>query len=329
MTYRVSLFLYKLRFLFGGTLIIASLFAALFLLAAIEPRSAKAQDTSSSRTSQAKVASNNPNVVAGGMTKAASSLGQTMEMVSYEISDSAQIMASATIRGSKTIAHGTQAGAAVIARGLGRGIGAVGRAVGNGASFVIGIPGDVIGFVTNASPMRAVIRPSDHVEVPIIDPNSPELKKALAALPATETQEPGKTASNRKTRPIWPIHGQITTLFGVNHWPYQPTHTGIDISDGRPSGVTPVKAFRQGRVINTVHSNYSLGNHVIVDHGNGVTSVYAHLHSISVKVGQNVDTGTTLGLEGTTGVSTDTHLHFEIRVHGQAADPRHFIDGLP
>jgi murein DD-endopeptidase MepM/ murein hydrolase activator NlpD len=72
-----------------------------------------------------------------------------------------------------------------------------------------------------------------------------------------------------------------------------------------------------------------LGNHVIVDHGNGVTSVYAHLHSISVQVGQDVTLDTTLGLEGSTGASTGTHLHFEIRVNGQAANPQQFISGQP
>jgi murein DD-endopeptidase MepM/ murein hydrolase activator NlpD len=72
-----------------------------------------------------------------------------------------------------------------------------------------------------------------------------------------------------------------------------------------------------------------LGNHVVVDHGNGVTSVYGHLDSTAVAIGQQVDLNTILGYEGTTGVSTGVHLHFEIRVQGQAADPRQFISGSP
>jgi murein DD-endopeptidase MepM/ murein hydrolase activator NlpD len=68
---------------------------------------------------------------------------------------------------------------------------------------------------------------------------------------------------------------------------------------------------------------------VIVDHGNGVTSVYAHMDSIAVKTGQEVGLDTVLGIEGTTGVSTGPHLHLEIRVNGQAANPRQFIDGNP
>jgi murein DD-endopeptidase MepM/ murein hydrolase activator NlpD len=68
---------------------------------------------------------------------------------------------------------------------------------------------------------------------------------------------------------------------------------------------------------------------VIIDHGKGVTSVYAHLASISVKEGKKVGMDTVLGYEGTTGLSTGVHLHFEIRVNGQAADPRQFISGHP
>jgi murein DD-endopeptidase MepM/ murein hydrolase activator NlpD len=115
----------------------------------------------------------------------------------------------------------------------------------------------------------------------------------------------------------------------VPHYRFQPTLTGIEISSGQAAGVTPIKPFRPGEVISAVHSNRGLGNHVIVDHGNGVTSVYSHLDSISVKMGQKVSLDTILGLEGTTGASTGPHLHLEIRVNGQAANPRQFIDGNP
>jgi len=89
-----------------------------------------------------------------------------------------------------------------------------------------------------------------------------------------------------------------------------------------------VKAFRSGKVIGA-ETTGGLGNHVIVDHGNGVTSVYGHLAKITVSVGQNVDTTTVLGIEGSTGVSTGPHVHFEIRVNGQATNPHQFISGQP
>jgi murein DD-endopeptidase MepM/ murein hydrolase activator NlpD len=68
---------------------------------------------------------------------------------------------------------------------------------------------------------------------------------------------------------------------------------------------------------------------LVIDHGGGLSSVYGHLYSISVKAGQMVDTNTVLGYEGSTGASTGTHLHFEIRVNGQPEDPKKFIPGLP
>jgi murein DD-endopeptidase MepM/ murein hydrolase activator NlpD len=171
--------------------------------------------------------------------------------------------------------------------------------------------------------------------VPIIDPNSPELVAARKALPATQPAPAAAAAApaapevpQASSVVAWPLHGTITTLFGVPELPYQAIHTGLDISDGKRPGTTPIKAFRQGKVLQTLTTG-GLGNHVIVDHGNGVTSVYGHLNSISVQVGQTVDTTTILGYEGTTGVSTGSHLHFEIRVNGQATDPHQFISGQP
>ncbi len=190
------------------------------------------------------------------------------------------------------------------------------------------VPGAIFGVVTNSSAVGAVIRPSDHEQsVPIIDPNSPELLAALSSMPPKNDAYPANQQSN--LGPVWPIHGEVTTEFGVPHWPYQPTHTGLDISDGKPAGVTPVKPFRPGTVIEAVHSNSGFGNHVIIDHGNGVTSLYGHLDSFTVKVGQQVSLATVIGFEGTTGLSTGVHLHFEIRVNGQAANPHQFVSGQP
>ncbi len=143
---------------------------------------------------------------------------------------------------------------------------------------------------------------------------------AKQALPATSPQA--------AVAAIWPIHGEITTMFGVPELPYQAIHTGLDISDGKAPGITPVHAYRSGTVI-TVTSIGGLGHHMVIDHGNGVTSVYGHLNSFNVTVGQHVTTGYVIGMEGTTGVSTGPHVHFEIRVNGQATDPHQFISGEP
>jgi murein DD-endopeptidase MepM/ murein hydrolase activator NlpD len=130
------------------------------------------------------------------------------------------------------------------------------------------------------------------------------------------------------TAPQWPIHGSITTLFGAPDWPFQAIHTGIDISDGWHSGVTPIHPFKPGRVIAVLHTG-GLGNHVIVDHGEGMTSVYGHMAFTSVQVGQLVDESAVLGTEGSTGASTGTHLHFEIRINNSPVNPMLYIPGRP
>jgi murein DD-endopeptidase MepM/ murein hydrolase activator NlpD len=206
----------------------------------------------------------------------------------------------------------------------------VGRGIGSAALFTIRIPVRTVGLVTHASGMNNVLQPADHAPVPIIDPHSPALLAAQKALPAAPAPAPASQAAapSAVITPQWPIHGVITTLFGVPELPYQAIHTGLDISDGKAPGTTPILPFRPGTVTDVIHGG-GLGNHVVVDHGSGVTSVYGHLNSTSVQVGQVVNESTVLGFEGTTGVSTGTHLHFEIRVNGQAVDPQKFISGHP
>lgn len=337
MTYRAYSVIYRLRFVFGSILVLAALLLLTFALSVMEGNTAEAKAPATSTEVMPLGLADSPNVITSGMYRAADEAGEAMDTAAYAVTSSAQTVASATSRGAKVVAHGVAIGATTTARAIGKsaafvgnaawsGATFVGRAVGGGVLFVIGIPADIAGFVSQTSMVQSVIKPADIEQIPIIDPNSPELLAALAALPAEEKDT--KTAPSGKG-PIWPIHGEITAAFGVPHRPYQPIHTGIDISDHRRAGVTRVKPFRPGRVIDVVYSRYGFGNHVIVDHGNGVTSLYGHLDSIAVKVGQKVDLTTTLGREGTTGLSTGVHLHFEIRVNGQAADPRKFISGRP
>jgi murein DD-endopeptidase MepM/ murein hydrolase activator NlpD len=71
-----------------------------------------------------------------------------------------------------------------------------------------------------------------------------------------------------------------------------------------------------------------LGIHVIVDHGGGLQTVYGHLKYASVVLNQTVRSGTMLGAVGSTGLSTGPHLHFEIRLSGEARDPSRYLPGL-
>jgi murein DD-endopeptidase MepM/ murein hydrolase activator NlpD len=124
---------------------------------------------------------------------------------------------------------------------------------------------------------------------------------------------------------IWPIPGTVTLEFG-DHSPYQWFHTGIDIAG--PIG-DPVAAFMKGKVIYADTVDWGFGRHVKIDHGHFVTSIYAHLDTINVKVGDEVEPGTIIGTRGNTGWSTGPHTHFQINVFGIPVNPRVFLDGNP
>lgn len=113
---------------------------------------------------------------------------------------------------------------------------------------------------------------------------------------------------------IWPVDGPVVSGFGMR---WGRMHEGIDIAV--PTG-TQVRASADGTVI---HSGW-LGGYgllVVVDHGNGLATAYAHNSVLLVAVGQSVAQGQTLSLSGSTGHSSGPHVHFEVRVDGVAVDP--------
>ncbi len=117
----------------------------------------------------------------------------------------------------------------------------------------------------------------------------------------------------------WPaVGGYISSGLGQR---WGKLHKGIDIA--RPSDRT-IKAADNGRVISAGY-NGGYGNKVVIDHNNGIQTVYAHLSSISVKVGQIVSQGQKLGVMGSTGNSTGTHLHFEVYENGNLKNPQDYL----
>ncbi len=135
------------------------------------------------------------------------------------------------------------------------------------------------------------------------------LRQAVAALPLA--------------RPM-PSEAEATSDFGVRIDPFTrgyAMHTGIDF---RAEGGTPVQAAGPGRIVTADYSG-GYGNMVEIEHGNGITTRYAHLSSIAVQSGQEVVTGSVLGRVGSTGRSTGPHLHYETRVGGEPIDPRRFL----
>lgn len=302
------------RLLFVGVQVIFILFLLAFILSSLKTNNSQVR--AATPASNPSDMSSSPNVITSGAADTIKGLERIAASTTNTINSGVSSLGSAVASSAKFVGNG-----------LNSGFSTAGRAAGSGINFVASAPGDVIGAISNTEVIDSVLRPNDNVEVPIIAPNSPELQAALAAIPPS-APEPSTVVQNNSGS-IWPIHGRITADFGVSHRPYQHTHTGLDISNGQPVGTTPVHPFRSGKVIEVVHSRKGLGNHVIVDHGGGITSVYAHLHSISANVGQEVDHSTTVGFVGTTGLSTGPHLHFEIRVNGKAADPKKFITGRP
>jgi murein DD-endopeptidase MepM/ murein hydrolase activator NlpD len=115
---------------------------------------------------------------------------------------------------------------------------------------------------------------------------------------------------------IWPINGTITSGFGWRHGEF---HKGIDIWSAALSR-EKIHAALGGIVVRAGLSN-GYGNLVVVDHGNGWVTYYAHLSSIHVSKGQRVVQGQVIGNMGRTGNATGYHLHFEIRKHGKPVNP--------
>jgi murein DD-endopeptidase MepM/ murein hydrolase activator NlpD len=123
---------------------------------------------------------------------------------------------------------------------------------------------------------------------------------------------------------LWPASGPVTSGYGWRTHPIYGSrrfHSGIDI--GSPSGA-PATASAAGEVIFTGQKG-GYGNTVMVDHGGGVVTLYAHLSSISRGVGATVGGGQTVGRVGCTGYCTGPHLHFEVRVNGDTQNPLRWL----
>ena len=127
----------------------------------------------------------------------------------------------------------------------------------------------------------------------------------------------------------WPVPSctLITSRFGYRVAPTTGAstyHGGLDIGAGMGASIVAAGA---GDVI-YAGANGGYGNCVMIDHGNGVVTVYAHMSSIGVSYGQYVTAGQYVGAVGSTGVSTGPHCHFEIRINGVQTDPAAYFSGL-
>ncbi len=126
--------------------------------------------------------------------------------------------------------------------------------------------------------------------------------------------------------PLDPKFTYITTYFGYDPW-RGGNHGAIDVGNGGINGAN-IYAMKGGEVIvakTTYTPGYDYGMYVVIDHGNGYQSLYAHCSALYVTVGQMVNKGDVIALVGSTGWSTGPHLHFEIRKDGSRVDPLQYV----
>ena len=156
----------------------------------------------------------------------------------------------------------------------------------------------------------------------------PQIKKSSETTKKIVVNETFKTdwnMSNTKSPLgidlIKPISGKISSKFGSRSSIRSGAHTGLDIA--APKG-TPIKAAASGTVIFAGRKG-SLGNLVVISHGNGIQTYYGHCSTINVTKGDYVSQGAVVAKVGSTGNSTGNHLHLEIRVNGVARNPQNYL----
>ena len=132
---------------------------------------------------------------------------------------------------------------------------------------------------------------------------------------ARRKQTPSAGAVSATGDFVWPTSGGITQYFV---W----YHPAIDIAN---KSAPSILAADSGTVILVRYDKWAYGHHVIIDHGNGFTTLYSHMSSIYVNEGQTLSRGNAVGQMGSTGRSTGTHLHFEIRKNGVPQNPLAYL----
>jgi murein DD-endopeptidase MepM/ murein hydrolase activator NlpD len=144
---------------------------------------------------------------------------------------------------------------------------------------------------------------------------SDRIRGDLAAIQARNSVEALGTSAQGF---IWPINGSVTSPYGYR---WGRMHTGIDI-DGYTG--QPIVASKEGTVVMaSYYSGYGLT--VIIDHGGGYATLYAHQSRTNVSNGESVEQGDIIGYVGCTGSCTGDHLHFEVRVNGEPTDPMNYL----
>lgn len=155
-----------------------------------------------------------------------------------------------------------------------------------------------------------------------LDGQIDKLEIALNRLAATELSLRAIPSMRPTTRLL------VSSPFGLRFDPFDGSlamHSGLDIRGGHGQGI---RATAGGRVVEA-GAQGGYGMMIEIDHGAGMRTRYAHLSGVEVYVGERVERGQRIGRMGSTGRSTATHLHYEVRVNGRAIDPRPFLEANP
>ena len=156
-----------------------------------------------------------------------------------------------------------------------------------------------------------------------LEQNSLEIEAMLQRLQQTpEGQE--RLAKPWTGGLLWPLRGRVSSDFGYRRHPIyrvRKMHTGLDIA---ASSGTRIRAAASGTVVHAARWG-GYGNCVIVDHGGGLATIYAHCSRLAVRKGETVRQGDVVAYVGSTGLSTGPHLHFEVRRGGRPVSPTSFL----
>src|SRR5437899_165103 len=189
----------------------------------------------------------------------------------------------------------------------------------NGIADPTAIPAGTVIVIPNASG-RGPSAPAP-AGAPITPPGSPRARGSNGHPAASAPPLPGAGAAQAPaTMSIaWPIDGRVTGGFGLRGRHHH--HEGVDIDGYRGEEIRAVAA---GTVV-VSESQGKYGKTVVIDHGNGVTTLYAHASRLLVREGDRVEQGETIARVGASGNARGTHLHFEVRRNGKPVDPSPYL----
>ena len=243
---------------------------------------------------------------------------RTLEYIqaTYNLGNQVKTLTDAVQALNGTLGGQTSAGTPQTVQQWQRASGQVPSSNGNTGAGIVGLPSVIQGMAGNTATGSNSVTPGSYVD-------TVAGRIWVAGAPPQGSANAPKASDDGWMRPVH--GGRVTSGFGPRTRPRQGAsrdHKGLDY--GVPIG-TSVHASRSGKVT-FVGEKSGFGNTVVVDHGDGYTTLYAHLDSFDVKVGQQVGQGQVIARSGNTGISTGPHLHVEVRKNGVQRDPSGYFN---